>query len=414
MARPPRGGPSGPRGRKTGSASRPSTGRSNNVRRRSGSPSEGTSKGTAQKTEGAKPKRAKSTLRKVAPSLAKSSAPMRRRTKATQPHEENEAPSGKRAVAGRQRQQTAKAAGQPEPKRTRPSKPRRTAPPRRTLTGSSVSTTPILEPMRIAKAMAKAGLCSRRDAEAWIADGRVELNGRKLTTPAVVVSPGDRILVDGAPLPAHAPPELWRYHKPRGRVTTHKDPEGRPTVFEAMPEDMPRVISIGRLDFNTEGLLLLTTDGDLARHLELPATGWLRRYRVRAHGDVAPETLTKLADGVTVDGVAYGAIEAKIDSKQGGNVWLSVALREGKNREVRNVMASLGLAVNRLIRVSYGPFQLQALAIGQVEHVKRRILADQLGPALAEKFGLREAKSAQTRQPHHRRGNQRTTPPKET
>jgi 23S rRNA pseudouridine2605 synthase len=243
------------------------------------------------------------------------------------------------------------------------------------------------EPMRIAKAMARAGLCSRREAERWIADGRVSVNGRVLPSPAVEVGPADRILVDGAPLPAAAPAQLWRYHKPRGLVTTHADPEGRPAVFDNLPPDMPRVVSIGRLDFNTEGLLLLTNDGELARHLELPATGWLRRYRVRAHGRVSQADLDSLKDGVVIEGVRYGGIEASIDSVQSGNMWLTIGLREGKNREVRRILATLALDVNRLIRVSYGPFQLMDLAPGTVEAVKRRVLADQLGPE-AERFGL--------------------------
>ena len=212
--------------------------------------------------------------------------------------------------------------------------------------------------MRIAKALARAGLCSRREAERWIESGRVSVNGELLKSPARDVAPADRILVDGNPLPAPEPPRLWRYHKPKGRVTTHSDPQGRPTVFEALPEEMPRVISIGRLDFNTEGLLLLTNDGALARHLELPATGWLRRYRVRAHGAVTQEALDKLKEGIEIAGVRYGPIEASLDKVQGANVWLSIGLREGKNREVRKILDTLNLTVNRLIRTSFGPFQL--------------------------------------------------------
>jgi len=243
-------------------------------------------------------------------------------------------------------------------------------------------------PMRIAKALARAGLCSRREAERWIEGGRVSVNGEVLESPARDVAPADRILVDGNPLPAPAPPRLWRYHKPKGRVTTHSDPQGRPTVFEALPEEMPRVISIGRLDFNTEGLLLLTNDGALARHLELPATGWLRRYRVRAHGEVAQEALDKLKDGVEIGGVRYGPIEATLEKVQGSNVWLMLGLREGKNREVRTILDSLGLTVNRLIRVSFGPFQLLDLAPGAVEPVKRRVLADQLPAPIVRELGL--------------------------
>ena len=243
------------------------------------------------------------------------------------------------------------------------------------------------EPMRIAKAMARSGLCSRRDAERWIAEGRVAVNGRILNTPAIEVGPTDKIVVDGQPLPAAEPAQIWRYYKPRGLVTTHSDPEGRPTVFDALPPDMPRVVSIGRLDFNTEGLLLLTNDGELARHLELPATGWLRRYRVRAYGRVSQSDLDALKDGVTIEGVRYGGIEAHLDSVQAGNMWLTIGLREGKNREVRRILGSLALEVNRLIRVSYGPFQLMDLTPGMVEPVKRRVLADQLGPEAAA-FGL--------------------------
>jgi 23S rRNA pseudouridine2605 synthase len=244
------------------------------------------------------------------------------------------------------------------------------------------------EPMRIAKAMARAGLCSRREAERWIADGRVAVNGQTLRTPACEVGPGDKVVVDGKPLPLRDPPRLWRYHKPRGLVTTHRDPEGRPTVFERLPPELPRVISVGRLDFNTEGLLLLTNDGALARHMELPATGWLRRYRVRARGRVTQADLDRLKDGVEVEGVRYGPVEAMLDSLQGANVWLTIGLREGKNREVRKILGNLGLEVNRLIRVSYGPFQLADLQPGAVEQVKRRVLADQLGDKLTRELGL--------------------------
>jgi 23S rRNA pseudouridine2605 synthase len=243
--------------------------------------------------------------------------------------------------------------------------------------------------MRIAKAIAHAGLCSRRDAEAWIAAGRVSVNGRTLTTPAHVVLPGDKIVVDGEPLPAPPASRLWRYNKPRGLVTSHKDPQGRRTVFEALPPNLPRLVSVGRLDINTEGLLLLTTDGALARHLELPSTGWLRRYRVRAHGRVSEEALHGWRAGVTIDGVRYGPVEARIDREQGSNVWLTLSIREGKNREVKRLAENLGLIVNRLIRLSFGPFALGDLAEGEVEEVKRRVLADQLGPKLAREFGLR-------------------------
>ncbi len=257
-------------------------------------------------------------------------------------------------------------------------------------------------PMRIAKAMARAGLCSRREAERWIADGRVSVNGKLLKTPAVEVKPNDKVIVDGKPLPSAEPPQLWRYHKPKGIVTTHSDPEGRPTVFDKLPPEMPRVISIGRLDFNTEGLLLLTNDGELARHMELPATGWARRYRVRAKGRVSLDDLAKLKDGITVDGVNYGPVEAAVDSVQGANTWLTIAIREGKNREVRNVLAHLGLTVNRLIRVSFGPFQLLDLAPGAVEAVRRKVLVAQLGPRAAEALGLSESQAQ--RKERHARG----------
>jgi 23S rRNA pseudouridine2605 synthase len=250
------------------------------------------------------------------------------------------------------------------------------------------------EPVRIAKALARAGLCSRREAERWIAQGRVSVNGEVLASPARDVGPKDRILVDGKELPAVEPPQLWRYHKPKGLVTTHKDPQGRPTVFDALPEHLPRVVSVGRLDVSTEGLLLLTNDGALARHLELPATGWLRRYRVRAHGTVTQEALDRLKNGVEIAGVRYGPIEATLDKPQGSNVWLSIGLREGKNREVRTILDHLGLTVNRLIRISFGPFQLLDLEPGEVEAVRRRVLIDQLGRQVAQSLGLVEADEA--------------------
>lgn len=245
-------------------------------------------------------------------------------------------------------------------------------------------------PARIAKVMAAAGLCSRREAERWIADGRVSVNGKLLKTPACEVGPSDSVLVDGKPLPTSEPARLWRYHKPKGLVTTHSDPQGRPTVFDKLPPEMPRVVSIGRLDFNTEGLLLLTNDGALARHLELPATGWQRRYRVRAKGRVTDADLAKLKDGVEVEGVRYGPVEAVIDSVQGANMWLTIAIREGKNREVRKILKHLGLDVNRLIRVGFGPFRLLELAPGAVEAVKRRTLVEQLGNKVAQDLGLSE------------------------
>ncbi|MDE2364172.1 MAG: pseudouridine synthase [Hyphomicrobiales bacterium] len=238
---------------------------------------------------------------------------------------------------------------------------------------------------RIAKAMARAGACSRRDAEEWIAAGRVAVNGRVLESPAFNVTASDRITIDGKPLAARERTRLFLFHKPRGLVTTDRDPEGRSTVFDYLAErhpDLPRLMSVGRLDINTEGLLLLTNDGGLARTLELPATGWLRRYRVRAHGETNQAALDALAKGVSIDDVDYAPIEAKLDRVQGANSWITLGLREGKNREVRRVLGSLGLDVNRLIRVSYGPFQLGELAEGAVDEVKTRVLRDQLGPAL--------------------------------
>jgi 23S rRNA pseudouridine2605 synthase len=236
-------------------------------------------------------------------------------------------------------------------------------------------------PQRIAKVLARAGLCSRRDAERWIAEGRVAVDGTVLTSPAVTVTDRSDIRVDGAPLPAPDRPRLWRYHKPVGLVTTHRDEKGRRTVFAALPKELPRLISIGRLDLNSEGLLLLTNDGGLARRLELPATGWLRRYKVRVHGDVEPARLAALEKGVTIDGVAYGPIRAQMERQQGSNAWVALALREGKNREVRRVLEHLGYPVTRLIRLSYGPFQLGNLERGAVEEVPKKVLAEQLGKA---------------------------------
>jgi 23S rRNA pseudouridine2605 synthase len=244
---------------------------------------------------------------------------------------------------------------------------------------------------RIAKVMARAGACSRRDAEGWIAEGRVALNGVVLTSPAVNVTGADEITIDGAPLAARAKTRLFLFHKPRGLVTTERDPEGRPTIFDYLREhwpDAPRLISVGRLDINTEGLLLLTNDGGLARTLELPSTGWVRRYRVRAKGAVDQAALDRLRDGVTVDGVDYAGIEAKLDRAQGANVWLTIGLREGKNREIKRVLEHLGLEVNRLIRLSFGPFQLAALVAGCLEEAPTRVLRDQLGPALGKAAGV--------------------------
>jgi 23S rRNA pseudouridine2605 synthase len=231
---------------------------------------------------------------------------------------------------------------------------------------------------RVAKFLARAGVCSRRDAERLIAEGRVKLNGKVLDTPAVKVTAKDRVSVDGRPIGAAEPTRLWRYHKPSGLVTTHRDPAGRATVFQHLPADMPRVISVGRLDLTSEGLLLLTNDGALARRLELPSNGWLRRYRARAFGRVEQEELDQLKNGITVDGVHYGPIDAKLE-RAAANAWITLSLTEGKNREVRRVLEALGLKVNRLIRIAYGPFQLGTLAPGAVEEIPRKVLKDQLG-----------------------------------
>jgi 23S rRNA pseudouridine2605 synthase len=232
---------------------------------------------------------------------------------------------------------------------------------------------------RIAKVMARAGLCSRRDAERWIAEGRVRVDGTILKSPAVNVTADSDIKVDGKPLAKPAPSRLWRYHKPAGLVTTHRDEKGRPTVFGALPSGLPRLISIGRLDLNSEGLLLLTNDGTLARRLELPATGWVRRYKVRVHGFVDAARLASLARGITVDGVAYGPIRAQLERQQGSNAWIILSLQEGRNREVRRVLEHLGYPVTRLIRLAYGPFQLGHLARGAIEEVPGKVLQEQLG-----------------------------------
>src|SRR5262245_53310096 len=241
---------------------------------------------------------------------------------------------------------------------------------------------------RIAKVIARAGLASRREAEAFIAAGRVTVNGAVIASPALNVTRQDLATVDGEPLPQRERTRLFLYHKPRGLVTTRSDPQGRPTIFAGLPKNLPRLISVGRLDMNTEGLLLLTNDGGLARVLELPATGWLRRYRVRAHGRVQQARLDELRRGITLDGVGYGPIEAQLEREQGANLWIVFAMREGKNREVKNVLGHLGLAVNRLIRVSFGPFQLGDLPEGEVDEVRTRHLREQLGGRIANAAGL--------------------------
>ncbi len=232
---------------------------------------------------------------------------------------------------------------------------------------------------RIAKRIARAGVCSRREAERRILAGRVSLNGQALRDPAVNVGPRDRIEVDGAPLPEPEPARLWRYHKPAGLLTTDRDPEGRPTVFESLPAHLPRVVSVGRLDLASEGLLLLTNDGALARELELPSRGWVRRYRARVRGRVDEGRLARLAGGAEIDGWRYGPITASLDEQRGGNAWLTVALAEGRNREVRRVLEHLGHPVNRLIRIAYGPFQLGNLPRGAAAEIRRKTLREQLG-----------------------------------
>ena len=232
---------------------------------------------------------------------------------------------------------------------------------------------------RLAKFMARSGLCSRRDAEEYIRQGRVTVNGEIISTPAFNVQGDEKILFDGEKLPQKDKTRLWLYYKPTGLVTTHKDKEGRPTVFDNLPPGLPRVISVGRLDLNSEGLLLLTNNGELSRELEMPKNAWSRRYRVRVHGRVEPKKLESLQQGVTVDGVAYGKVTVTIDGQNGSNTWLSVALNEGKNREIRKLMKFVGLEVARLIRVSYGPFQLGSLKKGEVREVPQKVLKEQLG-----------------------------------
>ena len=250
-----------------------------------------------------------------------------------------------------------------------------------------ISEVPEPDGERIAKRLARAGIASRRDAEALVADGRVRVNGKVLSTPAFNVLPQDRIELDGQEIPAIERTRLFLFHKPAGVVTTNRDPEGRRTVFDVLPKELPRLVTIGRLDINTEGLLLLTNDGGLARVLELPATGWLRRYRVRVHGKVDADALPGLKDGMAIDGVFYGSIEATLDREQGANAWMTIGLREGKNREVKNILGALGLEVTRLIRLSYGPFQLGDLAEGHVHELKGKGLRDQLGERLIEEAG---------------------------
>ena len=238
---------------------------------------------------------------------------------------------------------------------------------------------PAKEGERIAKRLARAGLCSRRDAERWIAEGRVKVDGEVLQSPALNVTEASRIEVDGKPIPTAERPRLWRYHKPPGEIVTARDPQGRKTIFDSLPKGLPRTIAVGRLDFNSEGLLLLTNDGGLARRLELPANGWVRQYRARVHGAVDPDRLAALAKGITVEGVRYGPIKASLDRQQRSNAWLNIALTEGKNREVRRVLAHLELPVVRLIRTAFGPFHLGDMERSQVQEMPAQALDNLLG-----------------------------------
>lgn len=279
---------------------------------------------------------------------------------------------------------------------------------------------------RIAKVIARAGIASRREAEALISAGRVSVNGMRIESPALNVTPKDRVAVDDKPLAAPEPARLWLYHKPVGLVTTTRDEKGRPTVFASLPPDLPRVVSVGRLDLNSEGLLLLTNDGALKRRLELPETGWLRKYRVRVHGQPTDAMLAPLREGITVEGERFLPMQAHIDRQQGANAWLTIGIREGRNREIRRAMEAVGLNVNRLIRTGYGPFQLGTLKAGAVQEVRQAILRDQLGlefappPAPAAErttappAGKYTGAAGRTRQTGHRKKDDRkagTTPP---
>ena len=233
-------------------------------------------------------------------------------------------------------------------------------------------------PERIAKVISRAGVCSRREAERWIIEGRVKIDGKVLSSPATNVTDTNKILIDGRSLPQPQPTRLWRYYKPAGLLTTHKDPRGRKTIFEKLPSNLPRLISVGRLDLNSEGLLLLTNDGSLARKLELPSNDWRRRYRVRVRGLVDSKVLDRLKMGIIVNGVKYGSIKAILERQQNSNAWITLSLTEGKNREVRKIMEHIGWPVNRLIRIAYGPFQLGNMTKGAIVEVKQKILHEQI------------------------------------
>ena len=235
------------------------------------------------------------------------------------------------------------------------------------------------ETERIAKKLSRAGVCSRREAERWIADGRIKVNNVILSTPATNVSEKDKILVDNIPLPKPSLSKIWRFHKPKGCLVTENDPKGRKTIFQILPKSLPRVISVGRLDYDSEGLLLLTNDGAISRKLELPSTGWLRKYKVRVHGIVDKSALLKIKDGIKLDNFKTGPIEASLEIQKGTNAWILIGIREGKNREVRRIMDHLGYPVNRLIRLSYGPFQLGNLKSGEVLEINKNVIKNQLG-----------------------------------
>ncbi len=268
-----------------------------------------------------------------------------------------------------------KAVGNNRPIKGKPASPKDEA-----ITYQRVEAAPVSDKKeRIAKVIARAGLCSRRDAERWIAEGRVKLDGKVLDSPAIVVGPENTIVVDGEPLPQPERARIWKYHKPKGQITAARDPEGRPTVFDNLPKDLPRLQPVGRLDYNSEGLLLFTNDGEIKRKMELPATGWTRRYRVRVHGTVEDQHIKALAEGMTIDGIHYAPIEAAISNQAKSNAWMTMSLQEGKNRELRRVCEHLGLVVNRLIRVSYGPFQLGEIPEGGIVELPYKLVRDQLG-----------------------------------
>lgn len=258
---------------------------------------------------------------------------------------------------------------------------------------------------RIAKRIARAGLCSRRDAESWIRDGRVMVNNITLETPAYIVGPNDEILVDNKPLPKQEETRLWRYYKPRGLIVSNRDEKNRETIFDRLKNKLPRVMSIGRLDLDSEGIILLTNDGELARYLELPSTGWTRKYRVRVYGRVDQNQLEKLKEGITIEGIRYGSLLAKLDKQMTSNAWLTIAIKEGKNREIRRVMEFLGYSVSRLIRTSYGPFQLGAMKEDDLQEVKQTILREQLGQSNTNflkqvSFTITREKQNKTKQKH--------------